>query len=122
MQTLFEGTSEYYDQYRPKYPAVMFSDIANKFHLISNDRDLDIGCGPGVLTIPLSKYVKEVVAVDVDPGMLKVGEELSKQAGINNIQWLLKSAEDMESLFTKQSNYLIKIFKSVFLPFFLLYI
>ena len=96
MQTLFEGTSEYYDQYRPKYPAGMFSDMVSKFNLTSKDKVLDIGCGPGVLTIPLNKYVKEVVAVDIDPGMIKAGQELAEQAKIKNIQWVLKSADDLD--------------------------
>lgn len=97
MQTLYEGTSEYYTKYRPDYPAAMFDDIISKFYLNGTGRLLDIGCGPGVLAIPLSEHVKEVLAVDIDPGMIKVGQERAEKLGIKNITWLNKSADDLDS-------------------------
>ncbi|MFA5871570.1 MAG: class I SAM-dependent methyltransferase [Parcubacteria group bacterium] len=96
MKTLFEGTSEYYAQYRPSYPDKMFSDIVDKFHLDGRGRLLDIGCGPGVLTVPLSKYFEEVIAVDIDSGMIKKGKRMAKEAGIQNIKWINKSADDLD--------------------------
>jgi ubiquinone/menaquinone biosynthesis C-methylase UbiE len=97
MNTLFEGTSEYYSQYRPEYPQAMFEDIVTKYNLGESGRLLDIGCGPGVLAIPLSKYFEEVVAVDIDSGMIKEGKERADALGINNIKWLTKSADELES-------------------------
>lgn len=96
MKTLFEGTSEYYAKYRPSYPPKMFSNIVEKFHLDGKGKLLDIGCGPGVLTVPLSKYFEEVVAVDIDPGMIQAGKKSAKEAGAQNIKWINKSADDLD--------------------------
>lgn len=54
-------------------------------------RVADIGCGPGRLTLPLAEAVGtagEVVAVDVQEGMLARVREKAAAAGIDNIQYL----------------------------------
>jgi len=52
---------------------------------------LDAGCGPGRLTIPVAKQVGEqgeVVAVDIQPGMLDRVREKARTASIENIRFL----------------------------------
>jgi ubiquinone/menaquinone biosynthesis C-methylase UbiE len=52
---------------------------------------LDVGCGPGRLTIPLAQGVGsqgEVVAMDIQAGMLRRAQEKAGAAGLNNIQFL----------------------------------
>lgn len=52
---------------------------------------LDAGCGPGRLTIPLAKQVGErgnVVAMDMQSGMLSRVREKAESAGLGNIQYL----------------------------------
>ena len=52
---------------------------------------LDVGCGPGRLTIPIARHVGEqghVVALDVQAGMLRRAEEKAKAGKLNNIQFL----------------------------------
>lgn len=52
---------------------------------------LDIGCGPGRLTIPAAKQVGprgEVVAIDLQPGMLRRAQERAQAANLNNIRFL----------------------------------
>jgi ubiquinone/menaquinone biosynthesis C-methylase UbiE len=52
---------------------------------------LDIGCGPGRLTIPVAKQVGprgEVVAIDLQPGMLRRAQERAQAANLNNIRFL----------------------------------
>jgi ubiquinone/menaquinone biosynthesis C-methylase UbiE len=52
---------------------------------------LDIGCGPGRLTIPVAKQVGqqgEVVAVDIQPGMLRWAQEKAQAANLTNIRFL----------------------------------
>lgn len=54
-------------------------------------RVLDVGCGPGRLTIPIARTVGpegEVVAVDVQPGMLRRAEERARSAGLANIRFV----------------------------------
>ena len=52
---------------------------------------LDAGCGPGRLTIPVARKVGtegEVVAVDIQRGMLKRAQEKARNANITNIQFV----------------------------------
>jgi cyclopropane fatty-acyl-phospholipid synthase-like methyltransferase len=52
---------------------------------------LDIGCGPGRLTIPVARQVGqqgEVVAVDIQPGMLRRAQEKAQAANLTNIRFL----------------------------------
>ena len=52
---------------------------------------LDIGCGPGRLTIPAARQVGpqgEVVAIDLQPGMLRRAQEKAQAANLNNIRFL----------------------------------
>ena len=52
---------------------------------------LDVGCGPGRLTIPVAKKVGpegEVVAMDIQAGMLHKTQEKAKRANLTNIKFL----------------------------------
>ncbi len=56
---------------------------------------LDIGCGPGRLTIPIAARVGpqgEVTAVDIQPGMLRRAKEKAQASNLNNIQFLQAGA------------------------------
>ena len=50
---------------------------------------VDVGCGPGRLTLPLAKAVLPggvVVAFDVQPGMLAKAQARALRAGLTNIR------------------------------------
>lgn len=54
-------------------------------------RVLDIGCGPGRLTIPLAKAVGEsgqVVALDIQEAMLNKVRDKANKEGLNNIEYI----------------------------------
>jgi ubiquinone/menaquinone biosynthesis C-methylase UbiE len=50
--------------------------------LDKSQRLIDLGCGPGPLGIGFAAFVKEVVGVDIEPGMLAAAEKNAKTAGI----------------------------------------
>lgn len=68
---MFKGTAPYYARYRPGYPPELLVRLAAAAGLDGTGRLLDLGCGPGPLAVPLSRYVEEVVAVDVEAEMLE---------------------------------------------------
>lgn len=56
---------------------------------------LDMGCGPGRLTVPAAENTGQqgtVVAVDIQEGMLRRAEEKAKKAGVSNIQFIQAGA------------------------------
>src|SRR5665647_1213636 len=59
----------------------------------SESRTLDIGCGSGQLAIALAKVVKEVVAMDFSEKMLDYAKINAKNAGVDNIRFVLSDWE-----------------------------
>ena len=55
---------------------------------------LDVGCGPGRVAVPLAERVPkgEVVAVDIQEGMLKRAQEKAESAKLANIRFLQTGA------------------------------
>lgn len=62
--------------------------IVRSLELRPGMRVLDFGCGPGRVTIPLARAVApgEVVAADMQPGMLARVRERADAAGLRNIR------------------------------------
>jgi ubiquinone/menaquinone biosynthesis C-methylase UbiE len=55
----------------------------------------DLGCGSGFFTIPLSKGVKKVYAIDVQKRMLEFLEEKIRRLKIKNIEPLLSTENEI---------------------------
>jgi SAM-dependent methyltransferase len=65
--------------------------IIQNLELQSGMTVLDVGCGPGRLTIPLAHQVGPegvIVAVDIQPGMLRRAAEKAEAANLTNIRFL----------------------------------
>ena len=68
------------------------SVIVQRLSLQPGMRVLDVGCGPGRVTIPLAKQVGprgQVTAIDLQPGMLHRAQAKAQAADLSNIQFLL---------------------------------
>ncbi len=60
-------------------------------------RVVDVGCGPGLLTLPIARGVGidgEVVALDMQPKMLELMSSRIEKAGLKNVTPLLAGAGD----------------------------
>ncbi len=69
--------------------------IVRNLDLQPGMRVLDVGCGPGRLAIPIAKQIGsqgEVVAVDIQAGMLRRAQEKAKAAQLANIRFLQAGA------------------------------
>ena len=73
------------DTYQDAYRKTI--DYTRKY-LKGSDHVLDIGCGTGVTTIPLSFAAAEMTAVDTSPEMLRRAEVKAKKEGAGNIRFL----------------------------------
>ena len=66
---------------QPKMEARILQEVAAK----STDRVLEIGTGSGYMTALLASRARQVVSIEIDPGLKAVGEANLKRAGIENV-------------------------------------
>ncbi len=69
--------------------------IVRNLELQPGMKVLDVGCGPGRLTIPIARQIGpqgEVVAVDIQAGMLRSAQEKAQAAQLANIRFLQAEA------------------------------
>ncbi len=60
-----------------------------------NSSVIDIGCGPGTVSIPLARVARTVTAIDPASGMIASLQEKASAAGLSNIRTLNKRWEDV---------------------------
>ncbi len=68
--------------------------VLSKISFNKDETVLDMGSGPGTLSLPLATKVRQVTAVDYSPGMLQTLEELADQQKITNIKTIKAAWED----------------------------
>ena len=56
---------------------------------------LDVGCGPGILTVALAPLVYEVVALDLTPEMIAQAKKRSDLLGLKNVRFEVGRAEEL---------------------------
>jgi SAM-dependent methyltransferase len=86
----FESTAPWYARYRPRYPAELIERLAAAAGLDGSSRVLDLGAGPGHVAGAIARHVGEVVAVDVEAGMLAQIEGA-------NVRTVVAPAEDVDA-------------------------
>jgi ubiquinone/menaquinone biosynthesis C-methylase UbiE len=58
-------------------------------------RVLDVGCGPGILTVALTPFVDEIVALDLTPEMIIRAKKRGEELGLTNIRFEVGRAEEL---------------------------
>jgi SAM-dependent methyltransferase len=94
-ETLYLGSAPHYVRGRPPYAPGLAAELARALALDGQGRLIDVGCGPGVVTLPLAPLFTAAVGVDPDRGMLAEGARRAAAAGIGNIRWVRARGEDL---------------------------
>ncbi|MET8161114.1 class I SAM-dependent methyltransferase [Sphaerisporangium sp. NPDC005289] len=81
---LYDGAAAHYRRYRNAYGDEVIAYIARVLALGKRSRVLDLGCGPGTLAIPLSRFAGTVLAVDPSEDMLAEGSRLAP----SGVHWM----------------------------------
>jgi SAM-dependent methyltransferase len=84
----YSGSAEYYSVGRMPYPAA----VADALGLTGSERLLDVGCGPGSLTLLLAPRVRSAVGIDANAEMVAVA---AARAEASNVQWRVMRAEEL---------------------------
>lgn len=83
---------------RLPYPGRLADVFRDHLILDGTGRLLDLGCGPGSLSLLLASSFDEVVAVDADADMIRVGQSAAAAGGIGNVAWRHECAEDLHDV------------------------
>src|SRR5262249_6969531 len=94
--TIYRGSAAYYARGRPPYSRSLASTLAAEVGLDGQGRLLDVGCGPGTLTIALADRFEESVGLDPDAEMLAAAPD--RQIEEKNMRWVQPLAEDTPAL------------------------
>jgi len=96
--TIYLGAAAHYARGRPPYSRLLASTLAVELGLDGRGRLLDVGCGPGVLTLELADRFDEAIGLDPDAEMLA---EAARRAGATStcgVRWVRAVAEDIPAL------------------------
>lgn len=84
----FASAERYYAEFRPGYGEDAPEYLADRCSLDGDARVLDLGCGAGQLTVPLSRRAGEVVAMDPNEAMLDRARKAAERAGRENVTFV----------------------------------
>jgi SAM-dependent methyltransferase len=96
--SLYAGSAEFYLKGRLPYPERLADAFRDHLGVDGTGRLLDLGCGPGSLSLLLASSFDEVVAVDADADMIRVGQGAAAARGITNVTWRHDYAEDLDDV------------------------
>jgi SAM-dependent methyltransferase len=93
--TLFQGSAAYYERGRLPYAPGFAEVLASALGLDGRGRLLDVGCGPGTVTLAMAPYFSEAVGMDPDQDMLTEAERQAERRRVTNVRWVAARAEDL---------------------------
>lgn len=93
--SLYAGSARYYALGRAGYPQEIAERLQAELALDGRGRLLDVGCGPGSLTLLLAPLFAEAIGVDADADMLAEASRLAADAGLTSTRWRHLRAEDL---------------------------
>lgn len=82
---MYAGSAAFYTRGRVAYPQALADRLAASLGLDGSGRLLDIGCGPGSLTLLLAPLFAEAIGIDADADMIAEAAEQAARAGIRNV-------------------------------------
>lgn len=98
LQQMFSGVAELYHTYRPGYSDDLVEEAFQKCKLLKNKakaKILELGCGPGTLTVTLAQRGLDIVALDPGVGMIEKARKVCKN--YPNVQLLQTTFKEYTS-------------------------
>ncbi|PKR77398.1 class I SAM-dependent methyltransferase [Halalkalibacillus sediminis] len=87
-ESFWDKTASKYYELEKKDEQTYFTIIEKtKPYLKTSDTVLDFGCGTGLITNEIAKYVKEIHAIDTSSKMIGIAERKAKERQIQNIDY-----------------------------------
>lgn len=87
-ESFWDKTASKYDQIEMKHEQTYINIIKRTImHLKISDIVLDYGCGTGLISNEIARYVKEIHAIDISSNMIGVAEKKAKERNIVNLNY-----------------------------------
>jgi SAM-dependent methyltransferase len=96
--SFYDGAAVHYRYGRPAYSRRLEALLAEELSLDGSGRLLDVGCGPGILTVRLAHLFEGAVGLDPDPAMIAEGRQAARERDIANITWIQARAEELPAV------------------------
>src|SRR5262245_39450025 len=93
--TLYLGGAAYYERGRPPYSRDLAPTLTRELDLDGSGRLLDVGCGPGIVTLDLAPRFEEAIGLDPDADMLAEAALRAERLRSENVRWVLAPAEEI---------------------------
>ncbi|MGH3603146.1 MAG: class I SAM-dependent methyltransferase [Pseudonocardiaceae bacterium] len=93
--SLYTGSAAHYVVGRVDYPADLIDALVAALGIDDFGRLLDVGCGPGSLTLLLAPHFAEAIGIDADIDMLAEAARLAEEKRIHNVSWRHMRGEDL---------------------------
>ena len=93
--SFYDGAAVHYRSGRPPYSPQLEALLTEELGLDGDGRLLDVGCGPGILTVRLAHFFEGAVGLDPDPAMIAEGRRAAHERDIANITWVQAQAEGL---------------------------
>lgn len=94
-ETLYEGSAAYYARGRFPYPQELADALRDELKLDGTGGLLDVGCGPGPLTLLLAPLFERAVGVDADVDMVAEARREAARLGVTNTEFVRLRAEEL---------------------------
>lgn len=94
--------SSHYHSVRPTYPRSLFQAIMS-YHKVGRELVLDVGCGTGKATFPMTEYFDTVIGVDPSSKMLEIARREKKMLGKRQVEFTCISGEALSDSFEPKS-------------------
>lgn len=91
-------TADYYVRYRRGYREATVDAVASALGLAHDDVVIDLGCGTGLLTLPLARRVRLVIGVDPEADMLALARRRTDATLAAKVVWCVGTDGDLPAL------------------------
>ncbi len=92
----FRTAAAHYLAGRPHYSPRLIRRVVELTGLTPAHRVLDLGCGPGLLTLAFAPFAREILGADPEPEMLRAARAREAPA---NVRWMQASSDDLGPTF-----------------------
>ncbi len=91
----FTGAAAFYARFRPDYPRELLERLAARVPRDDSSRLLDLGCGPGTISLAMREWFAEVIGLDVNAAMIGQAEARASDLGASNVRFSIRPAEEI---------------------------